>query len=95
MSKLAAKHGKKLEPATKFFKTSYIANTFPRLFVNYLMSNTGMACYLFNKNKSLFGASCGGKLDLVTNVKDLNNKDKSYWLPPRFVFCLLHKVLLK
>ena len=41
------------------------------------MSNTGMACYLFNKNKSLFGASCGGKLDLVTNVKDLNNKDLS------------------
>ena len=77
MAKLTAKHGKKLEPTTKFFETSYIANTFPRLFANYLMSNTGMACYLFNKNKSLFGASCGGKLDLVTNVKDLNNKDLS------------------
>ena len=46
---------------------------FPKDFlVNYLMSNTEIACCLFNKK---IQSLCCGKLDLVTNVKDLNNKD--------------------
>ena len=48
---------------------------FPKDFlVNYLMSNTEIACCLFNKK---IQSLCCGKLDLVTNVKDLNNKDLS------------------